>query len=321
MDDSTNTPEFLQLKARFQEGGEAFIRQSFATMYPTGIQWLVETTQGLEDRLQGTNIDQGLGALCISELYEVVKITERSLTSGVSFDGGPVVAPPVNVTALRAIIEFYLDKHGPSDLAWSDLIAAIRFGHTAHQIQGTIPISVKAPGTGPGRTEPSSSKGEKQVLNPVDFTLMSARPQVKASLILLLFLAIGVAIGVRGTWTGTAARLVIAAPIAIVALFLYGQLLRSDAGDPAPRRSWGRAISAAGVMPAYLLGCYLVFLEGAGGVWTLFRSFSISSLVWSLAAIFFGYRLVYQTWLLTEIGEAVRTGRLRTDASLPRISH
>lgn len=155
-------------------------------------------------------------------------------------------------------------------------------------------------------------------LNHEDFAIMAARPLTKACLILLLYLVFGVIIGVRTSWGGLPTRLLVAVPLSVVGLVAYNRLIYVDAGSVETTRSWGRALAALGAMPAYILGCYLVFLEGLLGGWRLLSAFSASGLAWSLAAVFLGYKIVYHTWLLTEIGERVRVKRLRIDPTLPR---
>lgn len=150
MEDPLNTPELLELQARFQQGGEEFITESFTGMNPDGIQWLANATQAIEQSVQGISTGQSQGEMCISEFHVLLKSTERSIQSGVSMDGGPVVSPPVNVSAVRAIVEYYLAKDGATDEAWKHLVYAIRVGHTAQKFRGKIPASAKGPSSGAG---------------------------------------------------------------------------------------------------------------------------------------------------------------------------
>jgi hypothetical protein len=75
-------------------------------------------------------------------------------------------------------------------------------------------------------------------------------------------------------------------------------------------RSWAGAGSALAGFAPFLFGCYLLFFRGAWNGRLLLVDFSVGALFASAAFVYLGYRLVYWTWRLTEIGEAVRAGRL-----------
>lgn len=60
----------------------------------------------------------------------------------------------------------------------------------------------------------------------------------------------------------------------------------------------------------FLFGCYLLMYRGVWNSRVLLSDFSLSVLVASVVFVYFGYRLVYWTWQLTEIGEALRSERL-----------
>lgn len=143
MSETTHTPEFLDLQARIRDGGEDFIKESFAGMNPAGIQWVADATQAVEQAAREIVTGEGLGSWAISELYTALKSTEHSFSTEVSIDGGPVVAPPVSVPALLAIVEYYLEKHGASDQAWKHFTGAVRVGHMAQKMRGRIDVDAR----------------------------------------------------------------------------------------------------------------------------------------------------------------------------------
>lgn len=148
MSEASENPEYLDAKARVRKGGEEFIKGAFVGMLPEGIQWLADATreveQGARDQEQGGDI----GAKAISEFLVLLKSTEQSILTGVSIDGDPVVPPPLSVSALRAILEFYIGKDGNSNQAWDNFIKAVRIGHMAQQMRGKIPASAYQPALG-----------------------------------------------------------------------------------------------------------------------------------------------------------------------------
>lgn len=146
MNETTDTPETLDFQARNREGDEECIKELFTQMNPAGMQWVAHATPAFEQASR--EIDPGLGSRAISKLHAVLKSTEHSLYSGVSIDGGGLVAPPISVTALRAIVEYHLEKHGTSDLAWKHFTNAVRVDHMAQKILGKAPAFTKGSGSG-----------------------------------------------------------------------------------------------------------------------------------------------------------------------------
>ena len=138
---------------------------------------------------------------------------------------------------------------------------------------------------------------------------MKLRPFNGIVLISLAMLGTGIVQGVRGGFTSPAALLLAGSLASIVAAFCYSGALAIHADS-------GRAssLSLVGLLP-YAFGCYLLFYRGLWTGRTLLEDFSFGTLLGCLLFVYFGYRLVYWTWLFTELGEALRSHRLVVTAS------
>ena len=64
------------------------------------------------------------------------------------------------------------------------------------------------------------------------------------------------------------------------------------------------SLSLAGLFP-YVVGCFMTFVLGAYGLVEAWSSFSLATLLRSIAFIIIGYKCVYSFWLLTEVAEAM----------------
>lgn len=153
------------------------------------------------------------------------------------------------------------------------------------------------------------------VLSNEDFAIELARPLTKVYLLLLFYLIAAIVIGFRDGWEGLPQYLITAVIVSIIGLWAFYQLVYKEAENVPLSEHPLRTLQALGAAPPFLLGCYLVFLEGILGLWRTVHVFSIASLVWAGLSILLGYKIVYYTWLLTEFAMSVKTKRLQR---LPR---
>jgi hypothetical protein len=145
---------------------------------------------------------------------------------------------------------------------------------------------------------------EQRVVTPEEFALLTARPETRILFICIAALVAGVVQGFREGWMPHAFALIGGAIAGVLGMLVFGKSLsRRD-------RSWTTARSALTGFAPFLFGCYLLFVRGFWNGRTLISGFSLSRVVPVIAFVYFGYRLVYWTWQLAEIGEALRSGRL-----------
>jgi hypothetical protein len=89
--------------------------------------------------------------------------------------------------------------------------------------------------------------------------------------------------------------------LSIISIYLWVALLRSD-----QRRSFKKAFAAWSFLFAYLFSLYIM---GFFGIRELWQAFGERSFVEAFASIFwmwFGYRILYHLWLLSEIPNRLR---------------
>lgn len=91
--------------------------------------------------------------------------------------------------------------------------------------------------------------------------------------------------------------------VAIAGVFAFGSTLSTTS-----RSLRGAVAGLAGFIP-YLYGLYLFAYEGLWSAAEL-SQFTLSALAASLFFIYFGYRIIYWTWQLSEIAGAVQSGRV-----------
>jgi hypothetical protein len=144
-----------------------------------------------------------------------------------------------------------------------------------------------------------------------EFALLIARPETRIIFISLTMFITGLVQGFRRGWNPGPLVLVGGAVLAVVGTLLFGgTLMRQE-------RSFAAAGSALAGFGPYLFGTYLALYRGLWNGRLVFTNFSLASLAAAVAFLYFGYRLVYWTWQLTEIGEALRSGRLRVADDVP----
>ena len=132
-----------------------------------------------------------------------------------------------------------------------------------------------------------------------EFALMTARPETRIIAICIASAITGVVLGVRQGWTTPATSLLVGAVLSVWGMLALARAIMTSNGA-----------SALGGLIPYTFGCYLLFFRGIWNGRALLTEFSFSALLAALAFIFIGYRLVFWTWQLSEIADAIRTGKL-----------
>ncbi len=95
--------------------------------------------------------------------------------------------------------------------------------------------------------------------------------------------------------------------LCIAGAFLYSVALSKLPNDSRPpKRSWSRPLAIeAGLLP-YFFGLYIFGFFGLYGLLLSLHPFAGGSFIAALLWIFIGHRILYQTWLLSELGNAAR---------------
>ena len=151
---------------------------------------------------------------------------------------------------------------------------------------------------------PTNDASTPRILSAEQFGLLTARLEGRIVLISGTMFFTGLVQGLRHSWNAQALLLLVGAVLAVLGMGLYGGSLRSK------KPSWTAFGSGLGGFAPYLFGCYLVFIRGMWNARHLLQAFTIGSLLASAAFIYLGYRLVYWTGRLSEIGEGLRTGQI-----------
>lgn len=150
----------------------------------------------------------------------------------------------------------------------------------------------------------ASSALAPRTLSGEQFALLTAKPETRILFCSIVTIALGTVRGFRNGWPASAIVLTAGGMLAIVGMVRFGKALSTAAG------SREHAFSGfAGMLP-YVYGVYLVGYEGLWSIRGLVQHFSLVQLVPSVLFVYFGYRVVYWTWQLTEIAEGLRTGRI-----------
>jgi hypothetical protein len=92
--------------------------------------------------------------------------------------------------------------------------------------------------------------------------------------------------------------------LSIASVFLWILVLRSDQ----QQRSFKKAFAAWSAIIAYLFSLYIMGFFGIGGLWQAFNARSLREAMVSVFWIWFGYRILYRLWLLSEIPNTLGTG-------------
>lgn len=151
------------------------------------------------------------------------------------------------------------------------------------------------------------------VMSREELAIAIARPEVKILAVLVVYLILALGMGLRRGWHGTPTTLLVAIPLAGLGQWVFGRSLLGTADGGKVARSWSNALAAFSGFFPFILGCYLVFYQGFWGLFRLAGGFAFGSLVWSGVAIFLGYKLVRQVWIVSEYADAVSNGRIRVE--------
>ena len=143
-----------------------------------------------------------------------------------------------------------------------------------------------------------------RTLSSEEFARLIGRPTTRVLFICIICIIIGMVRGLQQDWPTPSLVLGAGGVLTILGTFLFAQSLSGTS------RSIRGALSVlAGFVP-YLFGLYLFAYEGVGGLWASFQPFSLLRLLMPLVFAYFGYRLIYWTWQLSEIAELRRTGAI-----------
>lgn len=131
------------------------------------------------------------------------------------------------------------------------------------------------------------------------------RPQTRMSNIAMLLFVVGAVQGFRWGWAEGAVPLMVGSVASVFASIVYGRQLVMGGSN-----AFANMFAAlAGLVP-YVFGCYLVFYRGFWGSRVLFHEFSAARLLASLAFIYLGFRLLVWGAQLTQLGTALRNGKM-----------
>jgi len=127
--------------------------------------------------------------------------------------------------------------------------------------------------------------------------------------ILLPVFVYGVIRVVSDGFTIRAAVLLLGPAVSLITLVAYPQAMYLG-------RSWLGALCAfSGFLP-YLFGLYLVIIEGAGRLFSLFSGFSVATLFAGILWLFIGWAFSYKLWHYTEAVKATEQARKRVIAHI-----
>lgn len=123
---------YIEIQKKLNLEGDGFIKHQFtnspvdALDYVGGIYSAIENKDSLIDNSQKLN-----------EAIEICKGTEKSLESGRSIDGSnDVTPPPIDITVLRLILEYYLKNSENSYRGWLKFKIAIDVASMAQVFRG-----------------------------------------------------------------------------------------------------------------------------------------------------------------------------------------
>jgi hypothetical protein len=94
----------------------------------------------------------------------------------------------------------------------------------------------------------------------------------------------------------------VASLLSMTAIYLWVWLLRSDQNY----RSLKKALAAWSYIIAYLFSLYIMGFFGVRGLWEAYSARSVIGAVAGIFWIWFGYRVLYRLWLLSEIPNQLR---------------
>ncbi len=140
------------------------------------------------------------------------------------------------------------------------------------------------------------------------FAFEAGRVYSKPALALIATVVLFVVVSLLTEFDLGRVLVIFAALLSLPILFLY-PLLTPRNGEP-PQRGLLPMIVGLGAFVAYALGCYLTFYEGLWGLASIFKTFTFSSLLWSLACCILGFAIVNGMYQLTELCRAVDEGRI-----------
>jgi hypothetical protein len=126
--------------------------------------------------------------------------------------------------------------------------------------------------------------------------------------ILLPVLVYGVIRVVSDGFTMRAAVMLLGPVVSLIALVAYPQAMYLG-------RSWLGALCALSGFLPYLLGLYLVIIEGVGRLISLFSGFSVATLFAGVFWVFIGWVFSYKLWYYTEAVKAAEQARKRVIAN------
>ena len=143
-----------------------------------------------------------------------------------------------------------------------------------------------------------------RTLSGQELALLTARPETRISFITIVTIVLGAIRGFRNGWPPTSLTLVAGGVLAILGMVRFGLSISTTAGS-------GERVqpSFGGILP-YLYGLYLFAYEGLWSIRGLVQQFTLLHLLTTLLFIYFGYRVVYWTWQLTELADGLRTGSI-----------
>lgn len=113
----------------------------------------------------------------------------------------------------------------------------------------------------------------------------------------------------RGASLGDGLLPVVAGIASAIALLVYAEIMPGfmSSGRKPTTRSF---VANEAILLPWLLACFVVLYKGAWPLWSLRVSWDWWLIARSIVWMLIGYRLVMKTWLMTEIVEAHRTGKV-----------
>ena len=156
----------------------------------------------------------------------------------------------------------------------------------------------------------AEENGNVKVMTGEEFALYAARPATRLTGILLALLAVAVYLGFRDGFGGRAGLLIVSALVAWGGMFVFQRQLHQDAVTGSAERSLRNMARSFGGFLPYLLGLYLVLVEGFWTLRTVSESFSARYILGRLLFIYLGYRLVSWTYQLSKIGRSIDSGAI-----------
>jgi len=128
-----------------------------------------------------------------------------------------------------------------------------------------------------------------------------------ARLILMLFVPLAYSLfelarlGIATAHSSSTYLPLVASLLSMAAIYLWVWLLRSDQS-----RSFKKALAAWSYLIAYLFSLYIMGFFGVRGLWEAYSARSVIGAFVGFFWIWFGYRVLYRLWLLSEIPNRLR---------------